>query len=285
MNATSQRVCASMGFVAAICWVMGLAVFAKWVPPISPIDTAEQVAERYASNVNSIRLGALFVGLGGVLYGPWVAAITVQMKRIEGRYSPMAYTQLALGTAFILVFVIPVVIWNAAAFRPMANVEITQRLNDLGWLMFLNPGLVLAIQGFSFAFAVLADKSAQPVFPRWLAYLNIFVMIDVQGAVLNPFFKAGPFAWDGFFSWWVAVPAFSIWMVTMSVCLLRAISQHEAEHTASSAPDDQPLPATTLNAVSAEDSADHPHTASLPPRGVRTDRPDFTAQHTPEGVR
>jgi hypothetical protein len=218
-----------MGFIAAACWVLGLAVFARWVPPVSPIDTAQQVAERYAANVNSIRIGALLVGLGGVLYGPWVAAITVQMKRIEGRFSPMAYTQLALGTAFILVFVIPVVIWNAAAFRPMADVEITQRLNDLGWLMFLNPGLVLLVQGMSLAFAVLADKSPKRVFPRWLAYLNIFAMIDVQGAVLNPFFKEGPFAWDGFFSWWVAVPVFSIWMVTMSVCVLKAIRQQELE--------------------------------------------------------
>ncbi|WP_067671402.1 hypothetical protein [Nocardia miyunensis] len=232
MNFTSQRVCAYMGFVAAFCWVMGLAVFARWVPPISPLDTAEMVAERYASNVNSIRLGAVFVALGGVLYGAWTAAITTQMKRIEGRYSVMAYTQLAMGTAFTLVFIIPVVIWNTAAFRPLDNPEITLRLNDLGWFMFLNPGLVVLLQGMSFAFAVLADKSRPSVFPRWLAYLNIFVMVDVQGAILNPFFKHGPFAWDGFFSWWIALPSFTFWMVMMSICLLRAIRTQEREHAA-----------------------------------------------------
>ncbi|BBX00079.1 hypothetical protein BST36_23395 [Mycolicibacterium moriokaense] len=240
MNFTSQRVCAYLGLVAAFCWIVGLVVFARWVPPVSPADTAEMVADRYASNVNSIRLGAIFVALGGVLYGAWTAAITVQMKRIEGRYSPMAYTQLAMGTAFTLVFIIPVVIWNAAAFRPYENIEITHRLNDLGWFMFLNPGLVVGLQGMAFAFAVLADKSRSPVFPRWLAYLNIFVMIDVQGAILNPFFKEGPFAWDGFFSWWVALPAFTIWMVTMSICLLRAIRNQEREFLAETGAENAP---------------------------------------------
>jgi hypothetical protein len=100
MNATNQRICAWAGPVAAIIWVVGLLFLARFIPPIPPSLGPAEVAARYANNTVGIRAGMVCVLVGGALYGAWTAVITVQLKRIEGRSSVMAYTQLALGAAW-----------------------------------------------------------------------------------------------------------------------------------------------------------------------------------------
>jgi len=229
MNATSQRICAWAGPVCAASWLLGFWVFAGFVPPPSPQDDALTIARRFAEDTNSIRFGLILLMIGGALYAPWSAVISVQLKRIEGRYSPMAYTQLALGAVFVVVFIAPVMIWQTAAFRPDGDPEIIQRLNDLGWIMFLAPVATIFVQGAAITIAILQDRRENPVFPRWFAYFNLFAMVDFQCGALIPFFKSGPFAWNGLFSWWIPLSVFTIWMLVLSWQLLRAISEQEKE--------------------------------------------------------
>jgi hypothetical protein len=155
----------------------------------------------------------------------------VQLKRIEGTFSPMAYTQLSLGTVFILVFIIPVMIWFTAAFRPDGNPEIIQRLDDLGWITFLVPVTTVFVQGAAITIVILQDKRNPSIFPRWFGYFNLWAMVDFQCGALIPFFKDGPFAWNGLLSWWIPLGVFTIWMLLLSYFLLRAISAQEREYT------------------------------------------------------
>jgi hypothetical protein len=165
------------------------AVFGPVHSPIPSSLGPAEVAARYANNTVGIRAGMVCVLVGGALYGAWTAVITVQLKRIEGRSSVMAYTQLALGAAFVLVFVVPVVFWQAGAFRPLDNIEITQRLNDLAWMGFLIPVPVITVQGLAITLAILSDKSSSPAFPRWLGWFNLWAQIIFLPGVLIPFFK------------------------------------------------------------------------------------------------
>lgn len=231
MNATNQRIGAWAGPAAAVVWLVGLLFLARFIPPIPPSLGAAEVAQRYADNTVGIRAGMVFVLIGGALYGAWTAEITVQLKRIEGRSSVMAYTQLALGAAFVLVFVIPVVFWQAAAFRPLDNIEITQRLNDLAWLGFLIPVPVITVQGLAITLAIFGDKSARPVFPRWLGWFNLWAQLIFLPGILIPFFKTGILAWNGLLAFWIPVAVFTAWMITLSVMLFRAIRDEEAQHT------------------------------------------------------
>ncbi|BBY80211.1 hypothetical protein H7I53_15570 [Mycolicibacterium pulveris] len=230
MNARNQRLCAWAGPAAAIGWLIGLLLLARFIPPIAPNLGAAEVAARYAENPIGIRAGMVFVLAGGALYGAWTAVITVQLKRIEGRSPVMAYTQLALGAAFILVFVIPSVFWQAAAFRPLDNIEITQRLNDLAWLGFLIPVPVITVQGLAISLAIFADRSPRPVFPRWLGWFNLWAQLVFLPGTLIPFFKDGPLAWNGLLSFWIPVAVFTAWMITLSRMLFVAIADDEREH-------------------------------------------------------
>jgi hypothetical protein len=230
MNATNQRICAWCGPVCAILWVIGFWVFARFIPPPSPQDTAQEIAHRFATDTDMIRAGLVLLMFGGALYAPWSAVITVQLKRIEGRYSPMAYTQLALGAVFVLVFVVPVFIWQTAAFRPGGDPEIIQRLNDFAWLLFLGPVATIWVQGVAISRAIFADRSERPVFPRWLGYFNLWAITIYLPGALIVFFKHGPFAWNGLFAWWIPLGMFTVWLILLSVMLLRAISEQEREH-------------------------------------------------------
>jgi hypothetical protein len=76
-------------------------------PPTSPHQSAASIASFLGAHRTSIRLGLMLMAFGAAFLGPFLAEITVQMKRTEGRYSPLAYAQLALGAIFVLEFIVP----------------------------------------------------------------------------------------------------------------------------------------------------------------------------------
>ncbi len=106
--------------------------------------------------------------LSAPLYGSWSVAVSIQLKRMEGTYSPLAYFQMLLGALLVLEIIFPVMIWQAAAYRPSLDIAITQRLNDLGWLTFVGVVSTGALQIVVVAVAALTDKREVPIFPRWL---------------------------------------------------------------------------------------------------------------------
>ncbi len=44
---------------------------------------------------------------------------------------------------------------------------------------------------------------------------------------IRPAARAGPFAWNGFFDFWLAAGAFFAWLVVMTPLVLRAIRESE----------------------------------------------------------
>jgi hypothetical protein len=134
----------------------------------------------------------------------------------------------------VLLFTIPTFFWQGAAYDPHRAPEITQALHVAGWLPFIAAIFPAIIQNFSIAGAVFTDRRADPVFPRWLGYANIWIATLFLPSGMVLFFHHGPFAWNGIFTFWLAATVFGIWFTAMLVCMLKAIAQQEAE--TSSAP-------------------------------------------------
>src|SRR4051794_22540271 len=116
-----------------MCAVLGIGIvaLAQFIPPPKASDSAQKVAELYSNHTDRLRAGVTMIMLGGAFFASFSAAIAVQLKRIEGRWSPMAYTQLAAGAANVIAVTISSLVMIVAAFRPDRNPEITQTLNDL----------------------------------------------------------------------------------------------------------------------------------------------------------
>jgi hypothetical protein len=74
------------------------------------------------------------------------------------------------------------------------------------------------------------------VFPRWYGYLSLWCTLIWVSGGLTMFFKSGVFAWNGLISWWAVAISYAIWVVALTVALLRSAIPHqereEAEHPA-----------------------------------------------------
>jgi hypothetical protein len=229
MNATAQRLCVWCGPAMIALWGIGLGLVAGMIPLPDPQDSPDEVARMFAEDRNSIRVGLLIVCFGSALLTPFVVAISVQLKRIEGRHTPLASTQLALGALLSLEFIFPIMLMQVAAFRDGRSAEAIQTLNDVAWLLFIGVVMTAVLEIIIIGMAILRDGRDVPIFPRWAGYFNIWVALLLSPGSLCVFFKDGPFAWNGIFCWWVPATVFGIWFAVMTYLLLKAIGLQERE--------------------------------------------------------
>ena len=232
MNTKNQLWCTWSGIAFAILFTMGFWPISHFMPPPSPTMSAAEVASMYSANTNQIRFGLLvMMGASGLIL-PFTAAIAAQMKRMEDAPSVLTYLQLASGALGAVFFIVPCVLWSVAAFRPERTPDLIQLMNDAGWMLFLMPFTTFIVQNFAIGIAVLGDKSAQPVLPRWLGFFNFWVaVLFVPGGLLT-FFKTGPFAWNGLMAFWVPFVVFFTWYIMMFVFMRKGILAQAAGRSA-----------------------------------------------------
>ena len=228
MSRFDQKLCAWGGPFCAALLGIGL-LLAGFVPPPSPNLSAEELAAIYQAKPNLIRAG-MVIGLFGMAgWAALIGAISAQMRRMQGVGRMPAYVQLGAGSIGVLTVMLPVMIFAITAFRPERDPQITQALNDLGWLIIIPAFPTFLAQFGAIALGILRDQSPTPVFPRWAAYFNVWVgLLFVPGGFAY-FLKTGPFAWDGLLSFWVAAGAFFAWLVVMTPLMLRAIDSEARE--------------------------------------------------------
>jgi hypothetical protein len=230
MNTSTQRVGAWSGACFSVLFCLGFVIAGFIVPP-APGFSPVEVAAFYADPVH-IRVGLLMATLASALIAPWVATIGVQLRRVEGQHSPLAFAQMILGACLIIEFLFPLLAWQAAAYRADRDPRIIQTLNDLGWLPFLGIACTAVLQGVVIGVVILRDKRPDPAFPRWGGYFNIMTTLAFTPASCVVLFHSGPLAWNGLISWWLALVTFVIWMIGLSWMLFGAIRHQEREREA-----------------------------------------------------
>lgn len=222
MNKQVQMVSLWCGPVALGVFIIGFWVVAGFVPPPSPDNSAQETAEAFRNGQTRIQVGMLLTQIAAALTGPWVAVISVQMQRVEGRRAPLAYLQLGMGMLSILLFIFPAMAWEAAAFRADRDPELVHLMNDFAWLPFVGVFAIGSLQLLAVAGCAFMDDR-QLVFPRWIGWLNLFMAMGFGPVALIQFFKTGPFAWNGLISFWLPFSLFWLWFVVMFAVLHRAI--------------------------------------------------------------
>lgn len=233
LNTRMQMWCLWCGPVAIGLFLLGFWIVAGLVPPPSPNDSAEEIKQLYVDDTDRIRVGLVITMVAGALTGPFVAAICTQMKRVEGQFSPLAYSELGLGMIGILLFIFPTLVMQVAAFRPEErSAEDLLLLNDLMWIPFVGIFAPVVAQNIVIGICAFKDE-AEKVFPRWMGYFNIWIALLFVPAALLYFFKTGPFAWDGVFVFWVPLTAFTLWFVVVFWVVRKAILNQAEEEKSS----------------------------------------------------
>jgi hypothetical protein len=249
MSPKVQRICIWCGPPLMAAFFVGL-IAAHWFPPPSPGDSAEETARFYQQHTDGIRICALMSFLAGALLAPPVAVISSQIRRIEGPLPTLANIQFGLGGIIGgLLFIIPGLFWGVAAFDPGRDPQITEALHSAGWLSLIVVVFPALLEYVSIAIATFTDRRADPVFPRWFGYFNLWVAGLLLPSMLILFFHHGPFGWNGIFTFWLAATVFTIWLVAMLVVCLRAIAQQEAEEAAQQEAEEAGLPSRREHGV------------------------------------
>jgi hypothetical protein len=167
--------------------------------------------------------------LSSLFYAAFVAVVSGQMRRIPGLLRTVTYAQLAAGAFACLTFFMPALMFIVTAFRPERDPALTQTLNDMAWIWLVIAWPPFLTQYWSFSYAILTDDRHRPLFPRWLGYYNIAAVFGFFPATLLPFFKSGPFAWNGFFVFWIPAIDFVVWFAINVSLVLKAIDTPDAD--------------------------------------------------------
>jgi hypothetical protein len=199
------------------------------LPPIAPTRTADEVAQFWATNTGVKRCGLVILLTASGLQAPFGALIAMRIKQLEGRFSPLAYAQLIATGLAVMAIILPTFAFAAASYRPERDPEITQALNDLGWLPFVMNWPAATIQCLAIGFAIFGYRGTRPVWPRWVAYYNLWSGFIFAAGGLVVLFKSGVFAWNGLLAFWMVAVFFGAWFLVMTWQLLATIGAQAAE--------------------------------------------------------
>lgn len=202
----------AMLLLYGLCW----GALAHGAPPVAPDATGEALAAFYAAHHLGILLGMSLAAVAGTLWMVWSAQVTIIMNRMEGAIPVLGLIQLSGGilTAWIVIFC--PVLWAAAAFRTDLDPALVRLLSDLGFLVFNLTYMPTTLQAIATGLAGLADRSATPVFPRWVCHTVIWCGLANLPVTLVAFFTTGPFAWNGWINFPLPALAFYVWGITLS---------------------------------------------------------------------
>jgi hypothetical protein len=164
------------------------------------------------------------------LQAPLAGLIGLHMRRIEGKHSLLAYTEMLLGAVAVLAVLIPVMFFVNLGFRPNVHAGDTLLFfHDQAWLIFVGMWSAATMQNLCIGIAVLRDSHDTPILPRWYGYFNIWVAtLFVPGGLIY-FFKTGPFAWNGVFAFWLPASVFGGWFIVTWYVFKAVINEQPAE--------------------------------------------------------
>lgn len=225
------RFCAWTGFAFAFFWPFAAFVVADghYILPPSAADSAAKVVADYEAHLTGIRIATVIFIFSSILYTTWSMAIT-QMVRPRERQWPILFNIMVVAVACEVVVVMLIgFFFGAAAWRPgETSPDVTQALNDLGWLGVLFTGAPFALFQLALAATTFLDRSGRAPFPRWSAYLNLFTSVFMVEACLLLFFKTGPMSQDGVLVFYLPMIVFFVWIVVFSVLTLKAVDREVA---------------------------------------------------------
>ena len=222
--------CVWCGPAFALIFAIGFVGFTGFLPPPSPNDSAEEIVDLYRSDQDVIRIGCILMMIATPLIAPWGIALAHQTRRMERGAPLVTGVQVTMIGVIVLTIIIVVILWTVSAFRVgEISPEVTQTLNDLAFFFFIFDWSPFCLWVGSFAVVIFMDRSERPIFPRWLGYLNLWIVLMSVPGCLIAFFKTGAFAYNGFVAFYFPVVVFFIWLVAMTWCVIQAIDAEYEE--------------------------------------------------------
>jgi hypothetical protein len=209
----------------AIVWIAAFFLFPGFLPPMSPQASPGQVAAFYAEHTSRVRFSMILLNWFCVALIPILMLIVERMRLMAHRTPILRYCVIGVAGAAPIAFLTATVFWLLAAFRPYRAPDLTQLYNDLAWITFTCGVPFLVALCLFLALAVFLDDQPDPVFPRGIGRFNVVIAVALVPAAFAGLTLSGPFAWNGFFGFWLKNVAIAVWLIVMAVALGRAMAR------------------------------------------------------------
>ena len=229
----SWRACAWGGPILLVITIIFWGILGRNIPPYAANLTAQEFADQFRPAATQIRIGMTVTVSFSVLYLVWGLAITKVMETIERDNNVLSTLQIWGAGFTTIIFVVPCAIWLTATFRAETlDPAVLQVIFDMGWMLFDLAYSLTTLQMIAIGICFLNDKREIPLFPKWLAWFSIWVGFMFICECFNPFFKGGAFSRSGILNYWIEFSLFFLFMLIISIYLLKAITRLEQEHAA-----------------------------------------------------
>lgn len=234
ISAQTQRQLIWLSIALSVIFSIGY-VMTGFFPPPSPLLNADEVTALYASDNLRLRLGVVLCLLSGGFLMLWGIVVAGQMARIEKGVPLWSVTEALSATMGALIFTLPLLYVGVASFSPERPPEVTLLMHELAFLTLITPVTFFPFQALPVAMISLgvANRTARhSPFPRWLGFFTLWMLAAAEFGTVALLFKSGPFAWNGFFPFWLPLTMYGIWYTMLTTLMFRAIRAQETAGTA-----------------------------------------------------
>ena len=117
-NENVQRFGAWAGPISLGIWIIVLWPLTHYIPPPAPTLTTPEVVALYAGNSIAIRIASMLILMAITFTTVFYAAISAQIRRMEGDAPVWTYAQMLNGLLSLVGFVTIAILWTASAYQP-----------------------------------------------------------------------------------------------------------------------------------------------------------------------
>lgn len=234
ISGKSQRHIIWLSIALSVIFSIGY-VMTGFFPPPPPTLSADEVAALYQSDNMQLRVGVVLCLFSGAFLMIWGVVVSAQMARVEKGVPVWAIIQGLAAAMGGLIFTLPLLFVGVAAFIPDRPAEITLLMHQLAFLTLITPVTFFTFQALPVGIIALSKSNAaaeHSPFPRWIGYLTLWMLACAELGLAAQLFMSGPFAWNGFFTFWTPLTIYGIWYTALTRLMLKAITQQEKAGTA-----------------------------------------------------
>lgn len=203
-------------------------------PPMSPNVPAEGMWQHYKDNQMAIMIGMSVCIVLGSCYMTFGSAVSRVMRRIEdGEEGMLSNLEMLGATITCCPIIVACGLWLTGSILVDSLAPETIRMLYIGaWMIIDLAYMVTSWQIIACSVCFMRDKREKKLVPNYVSWWGFVTVASFFPVSLIPFFKTGPFAFDGLFNFWVAFPTWYIWIVLMSFFIIKAVYRLEAEEKA-----------------------------------------------------
>ncbi len=230
MNESASRriqiFCAYCGPAFVILYGLSWVVLGHNYPPPNPLFTGQELVDNfYLKYRDQIMLGQSLSTALGILYLIWACQLTVQMWRREP--TPiLSLLQLTGGllTGWVLIFCPALWAW-CAEVAGTVNPELIKAVHFMAWYTFDMTYMITTVEVSAIFLLIFLDRQKPALMPRWVACLALFSGLSFLPITFLPYFKSGPFALNGYWSYHVAFISYGLFTAIIGPYMVQDIKR------------------------------------------------------------